>query len=93
MSLEFQCGSSTSNSIMFGKLLIMHVKTFQVRSDNPSNDLVLNLFNHPHQWLHYIYLNGRVICCSFMPVNKKTVLNENRVRVNVRWTAKTGNQI
>ena len=28
-----------------------------------------------------------------MPVNKKTVLNENRVCIHARWTEKRGNQI
>ena len=69
----------------------MPVKTFQVLSDNPSNDQVLDIFNHPHQLLAKLHLF--VICCSFMLVNKKTVLNENRVRVHVRWTKKSGNQI
>ena len=34
-----------------------------------------------------------VVYCCFMLLNKKTVLNENRVRVHVRWTEKSGNQI
>ena len=71
----------------------MLVKTFQVLSDNPSNVQVLYIFNHPHQLLVKLHLNGCVICCYFMLVNKKTVLNENRVRVHVRWTEKSGKQI
>ena len=54
----------------------MPVKTFQVLSDNPNNDQVLHIFNHPHQLLVKLHLF--VIFCSFMLVNKKTVLNENR---------------
>ena len=69
----------------------MPVKTFQVLSDNPSNDQVLHIFNHPHQLLVKLHLF--VICCSFMLVNKKTVLNENRACVHVRWTEKSSNQI
>ena len=30
---------------------------------------------------------------SLMAVDKRTVLNENRERVRVRWTAKRGNEI
>ena len=54
----------------------MPVKTFQVLSDNPSYDQVLHIFNHPHQLLAKLHFF--VIFCSFMLVNKKTVLNENR---------------
>ena len=50
------------------------------------------MFNHPHQLLVKLYLNGCVICSYFMRVNKK-LLNENRVRVHVRWTKKSGKQI
>ena len=34
----------------------MPVKTFQVPSDNPSNDQVLNIFNHPHLLLVKLHL-------------------------------------
>ena len=51
------------------------------------------LIIHINYWLNYIYLNGCVICCYFMLVNKKTILNENRSRVQVRWIEKSGNQI
>ena len=69
----------------------MHVKTFQVLSDNPSNDQVLHIFNHPYQLLVKLHLFA--IFCSFMLVNKKTVLNENRACIHVRWTEKSSNQI
>ena len=63
----------------------MSVKTFQVGSDNPSNDSVLIIFNHPYQCNRCVF--------SWMVVDKRTVLNENRERVHVRWTAKCGNEI
>ena len=66
----------------------MPVKTFQVRSDNPNNH-----WKYPHELMLALYLFGYLICCSFMFVNKRTVLNENCVRVHVRWTEKSGNQI
>ena len=37
----------------------MPVKTFQARSDNPSND------KYPHQLMLALHLFGYVICCSF----------------------------
>ena len=52
---------------------------------SPSNDQVLNIFNHPYQCNAYVF--------SSMVVDKRTVLNENRERVHVRWTAKCGNEI
>ena len=60
----------------------MPVKTFQVRSDNPSYDHQLMLRLHLFEWLG----------CSFMFVNKITILNENCVRV-LRWTKKSGNKV
>ena len=68
----------------------MTVKTFQVRSDNPGNNFQVSTSINAYV---YIYLNGYVICCSFMLVNKKIVLNETYVNVHVRWTEKSGNQI
>ena len=66
----------------------MPVKTFQAQTDSPSTDKVLNTFNHPHQLLVelHLFLNGCVICCYFMLVNKRTVLNQNRVPVHVQLT-------
>ena len=46
----------------------------------------LNIFNHPYQCCAYVF--------SRMVVDKKrAVLNENRELVQVRWTAKCGNEI
>ena len=53
--------------------------------DNRSNDYVLNILNHPYQCNAYVF--------SWMVVDKRTVLNEDRERVHVRWTAKRGNEI
>ena len=70
----------------------MPVKTVQVPSHNLSNDKVLNIFNHQHHLLVKLHhINGCIICCYVMLVIKKTVLNENYLRVHVRWTKKSGN--
>ena len=37
---------------------------------------------YPHQLMLALHLFGYVICCSFMFVNKRTVLNENCVCVH-----------
>ena len=66
----------------------MCVKTFQIGRDNPSNDKVLNIFNHPCQ------CNERL--CIYLVEwlsTRVTVLNENPERVHVRWTAKRGKEI
>ena len=44
----------------------MSVKTFQVRSDNPSDDLVLNVFIYSHQSI--LHLNGCIKVSSHDPV-------------------------
>ena len=70
----------------------MPVNTFHVRSNNRSNDQVLNIFHHPRQLLVKTHLfDSCVIYCYFMLANKKTVLNETRVRIHVSWTEKSGN--
>ena len=33
-------------------------KKFQVGCDTPSNDYVLNIYNHPYQCNAYVYLNS-----------------------------------
>ena len=39
------------------------------------------MIKHPHKLMLALLLSGYVICCSFMFVNKRTVLNENCVPV------------
>ena len=82
--LQFRCGSSASTFHVCQKL-IMSVKIFPVGRDNSSNDQVLNIFNHPYECNAYVF--------SWIVVDKRTVLNENRKLVHVWWTAKRGNKI
>ena len=44
------------------------------------------IIKYPHQLILTLHLY--VISCSFMLVNKITVLNETYVRVHVRWRPK-----
>ena len=46
------------------------------------------------KYLTYLIIHINVtLTFSSMVVDKKTVLNENRERVHVRWTAKRGHEI
>ena len=45
---------------------MMPVKTFQIRSDDPSNYQILNIFDHPHQLLvksHLFEWLGNMLLC------------------------------
>ena len=43
------------------------------------------MIKYPHQLMLVLHLFGYVIWCSFMFVNKRTVLNENCVRVHIMF--------
>ena len=51
---------------------------------------MLNIFNYPHQLLGKLNLFEWLcnMLIYFMLVDKETVLNENRVRIHVRWTTR-----
>ena len=44
-------------------------------------------------WTYLIIDINVTLIFSWIVVDKRTVLNENRERVHVRWTAKRGNEI
>ena len=50
------------------------------------------MIKYPHQLMLRLHL-FEWLGCSFMFVNKRTILNENCVRVHVRWTKKSGNKV
>ena len=50
------------------------------------------MIKYPHQLMPRLHL-FEWLGCSFMFVNKRTILTENCVRVHVRWTKKSGNKV
>ena len=50
------------------------------------------MIKYPHQLIIKLHL-FEWLGCSFMFVNKRTILNGNCARVHVRWTKKSANKV